>query len=70
MKHHYQPGDRVFVNFAGIEHNSGEVVATHQHSGYVLCRITIDPEADYGSIGPRLDPEPTVCVLETAIKPA
>lgn len=31
------------------------------------ARKHLDPEMDYGAVGEHLDPEPTVCVRETAI---
>jgi hypothetical protein len=62
----FKPGEDVIVNFAGHE-TPGEVIAVQKNSGFVLCRIHIDPELDYGEIGARLDPEPTVCVRESNI---
>lgn len=57
----FQRGQDVEVEFAGQTHR-GEVL---EHNGpWVLCRIILDPEWDYGSMSPRLDPSPTVCVRE------
>lgn len=61
----FRPGDDVLVQFKGNE-TPGEVVATTK-SGFVLCRIHLDPEMDYGTVGEHLDPEPTVCVRENSI---
>jgi hypothetical protein len=62
----FNAGEDVMVDFAGIEHQ-GEVI--NQRSGYVMVRIILsDPAWDYGSIGARLDPEPTVCVKETHVR--
>lgn len=48
----------MIVDVKGREH-PGEVL--EQRSGYVMCRIIIDPLWDYGRTT-WLDPEPTVCV--------
>lgn len=63
----YGKGDDVIVEFGGLEHQ-GEVIS--HSAGYVMVRILADPAADYGSITPRLDPEPTVCVKDTKVRHA
>lgn len=64
----YRRGDRVLVDFMG-ELCDGEVL--RHSSGYVMAIVTIpDVEVDFGSITPRLDPQPTVCVPETRVQPA
>jgi hypothetical protein len=63
----FKQGDDVVVDFAGIKHQ-GEVI--EQRSGYVMVRIIADPSWDYGSIGARLDPQPTVCVKENHVQHA
>lgn len=62
----FQPGDDVIVDLKGRDH-SGEVL--EQRSGYVLCRIIIDPLWDYGRTT-WLDPEPTVCVPLSRVRHA
>jgi hypothetical protein len=63
----FNAGDDVVVDFAGIEHQ-GEVIE-QRRSGYVMVRIILaDPSWVYGSIGARLDPEPTVCVKLTNVR--
>jgi len=59
----FNPGDDVIVNFQGAE-CPGEVVLVYRSSGFILTRIHIDPEIDFGGVSPRLDPEPLVCVRE------
>lgn len=61
----FRRGDDVLVDFAGVEHR-GEVIS--QNSGYVMARIVTDPDGDYGDIGARLDPEPTVCVKASRVR--
>ena len=60
-----KPGDDVIVDFDGTE-SPGEVINTA--SGYVLCRIAIDPEGDYGKISASLAPYSHVCVKETDVR--
>jgi hypothetical protein len=62
----FKPGDDVIVKMKAREHH-GEVI--EQRSGYVMCRIQIDPQWDYGSTT-WLDPEPTVCVPEKRVRHA
>jgi len=61
----YLPGQDVIVHFKSLDHHA-EVVE-QRSCGYVLCRIQIDPEWDYGRTT-WLDPEPTVCVRESDIR--
>lgn len=61
----FEPGEDVIVDFGGLDHR-GEVIS-HQR-GYVLVKILADPEADYGSITARLDPQPTVGVKESKVR--
>jgi len=63
----FDVGDDVVVDFGGIDHQ-GEVV--EHRGGYVMVKILADPTADYGSITPRLDPEPTVCVKQSKVRHA
>lgn len=53
--------------FDGNE-SPGEVINVSGKSGYVMCRIAIDPEGDYGSISPRLSPHSVVCVKDTDVR--
>ena len=63
----FEAGQDVIVDFRGLEHQ-GCVI---RHSGgYVMVRIAADPAADYGHIGERLDPQPTVCVKENKVRHA
>ena len=64
----YRPGDDVVVTFQGIEMR-GTVISQGPASGYVMATvINPDPEADMGSITPRFDPEPTVCVPASDVR--
>lgn len=63
----FHPGDDVVVAFEGIEH-AAEVIGTSVHSGYVMCRIAVDPLGDYGSISARLSPQSIVCVQPGAVR--
>lgn len=64
----YDPGTEVMVDFCGREH-VGEVI--RESNGWVMCRIVVDdPQWDYGSIGPRLDPISTVCVPHSRVRHA
>jgi hypothetical protein len=53
-------GDDVWVEFDGAEW-PGEVLRV-ESSGYVLCRIHVDPEWDFGRASSRVMPEQTVAV--------
>ena len=63
----FEPGDDVFVEFCGIE-LPGEVVSAYRSSGFVLTKIHIDPDFDYGSVSERLDPESFVCVRVAKVR--
>jgi hypothetical protein len=63
----FQPGDDVIIDFKGV-HVPGEVM--RQSNGWVMAVVAIDPEADWGSEGPRLDPRSTICVPANRVKPA
>lgn len=65
----YKVGDDVTVEFKG-HRTAGEVVDIYKSSGYILCRIHIDPNWDYGELSEDLDPEPFVCIRENRVKPA
>lgn len=65
----YKVGDDVIVEFKG-HRTTGEVVETYKTSGYILCRIHIDPMWDYGETSADLDPEPFVCIRENRVHPA
>jgi hypothetical protein len=60
-------GDDVVVDFDGNECR-GEVVRA-EPSGYVLTRILVDPDADYGSISARLAPISYAMVRRDEIRP-
>ena len=38
--------------------------------GWVMALVHIDPETDWGQVGPQLDPRSTVCVPEKRVKHA
>lgn len=60
----FKAGDPVIVEFQDVE-CQGEVIS---HSGgYVMARVTIDVEIDFGMITPRMDPQPIVCVPESRV---
>lgn len=64
----YQPGDDVIVEFDGVQMR-GEVISQGPASGYVMAVvINPDPELDVGSITPRFDPQPTVCVPASKVE--
>lgn len=64
----FQPGDAVIVKFQGID-CSGEVITQSSITGYVMVHVTIpDVEVDFGSIGPWMDPQPTVCVPQSRVR--
>lgn len=52
------------VTLKGRDHPA-EII--ERRNGYVLCRIHIDPEWDYGTTT-WLDPEPTICVRDTQVR--
>ena len=58
----------MIVEFQGID-CEGVVIRQSSTTGFVMARIGIpDVEVDFGSIGPRLDPQPTVCVPESKVR--
>ena len=61
----FEPGQDVMVDVFGIEHQ-GEVLS--QSRGWVVCLIATDPLADYGKVGPKLDPRTTVCVPDVRVR--
>lgn len=63
----WHPGDDVIVKFDGGKFH-GEVLKV-ETSGYVLCKIHIDPEWDFGRVGPMLAPESIVAVRIGNLRP-
>lgn len=64
----FKPGDAVVVEFQAVE-CEGVVIRQSHITGFVMARIAIpDVEVDFGSISPRMDPQPTVCVPESKVK--
>ena len=63
----YQPGDDVIIDFKGVN-VPGEVI--HESHGWVMALVDIDPEADWGSQGPQLDPQSTICVPDKRVRHA
>jgi hypothetical protein len=65
----FKPGDPVIVSFDGQD-CVGEVIL-HSHTGFVMAQVNLpDPEMDFGKISSQLDPQPTLCVRETHVRPA
>ena len=62
----FSPGDDVIVDFKGVD-VPGEVI--HESHGWVMALVDIDPETDWGSEGPRLDPRSTICVQVSHVRP-
>ena len=62
-----KPGDTVTITFDNEDHPGAIESVSH---GWVIARMTIDPELDYGSGTERLDPQQTVCVRDTHIRKA
>jgi hypothetical protein len=61
----FHPGDDVIIDFKGVD-VAGEVI---RHSnGWVMAIVAIDPETDWGSEGPRLDPRSTICVPDGRVR--
>ena len=60
------PGQDVTVTYQGLDH-PGEII--QHHHGWILARIAIDPEADYGSITARLTPHTLVMVRQEHVNP-
>ena len=63
----FKSGDDVIVTFDGNE-SPGEVITVSAVTGYILCRILSDPEADYGSLNEMFPHMPTVCVREKDLR--
>lgn len=55
----FKPGDDVWVHFEDSEW-PGEVLKAE--GGYVMCRVHVDPEWDFGRSSARIMPEQTVAV--------
>jgi hypothetical protein len=65
----FKPGDDVIVeDFKGVIGIRAEVI--HESHGWVMAVADLDPEADWGSEGPRLDPRSTICVPVSRVRPA
>ena len=64
----YAEGDAVIVEFQGVE-CEGIVIRQSSLSGFVMARISIDGEVDFGPITPRMDPQSVVCVPEGKVRP-
>lgn len=60
------PGDDVVVDFDGAEF-PGEILKVEQ-SGYVLCRVHVDPMWDFGSASSRVMPEQVVAVRRGRVR--
>jgi hypothetical protein len=63
------PGDDVLVDLAGDdEWWPGEVLKV-ETSGFVLCRVHVDPAWDFGGSSSRVMPEQTVAVRRNYVRP-
>ena len=65
----FSSGDAVIVEFDGVD-CTGPVIRQSSITGFVMARIVIDGEVDFGSITPRLDPQSVVCVPESRVRAA
>ena len=63
----FSEGDDIIIDFNGVE-VPGEVI--RESNGWVMALVHIDPETDWGQVGPQLDPRSTVCVPEKRVKHA
>ena len=63
----FSEGDDIIIDFKGVE-GPGEVI--RESNGWVMALVHIDPETDWGQVGPQLDPRSTVCVPEKRVKHA
>ena len=63
----FSEGDDIIIDFKGVE-VPGEVI--RESNGWVMAVVHIDPETDWGRVGPELDPRSTVCVPEKRVKHA
>lgn len=61
----FKPGDDVWVDFEGNEW-PGEVLKVD--GGYVMCRVLLDPEWDFGRASARVMPEQTVAVQHRGVR--
>jgi hypothetical protein len=61
-----KPGDDVWVEFEGNDWPG--TVEKIEGSGYVRCRIHVDPEWDFGCASARFMSEQTVAVRATHIR--
>lgn len=62
----FEPGQDVVVTLDGVEH-PGEVIEASK--GWVLTKVSIDMENDYGSLSDRLDPQSLFMVRDTNVRP-
>ena len=63
----FSPNDLVIVDFQGVE-CEGIVIRQSSVTGFVMARIVVDGEVDFGSITPRMDPRSVVCVPELRVR--
>ena len=63
----FSEGDDVVIDFKGVL-VPGEVI--RESNGWVMALVHIDPETDWGQVGPQLAPHSTVCVPEKRVKHA
>ena len=63
----FSEGDDIIIDFKGVL-VPGEVI--RESNGWVMALVHIDPETDWGQVGPQLDPRSTVCVPEKRVKHA
>ena len=63
----FSEGDDIIIDFKGVQ-VPGEVI--RESTGWVMALVHIDPETDWGQVGPQLDPRSTVCVPEKRVKHA
>ncbi len=63
----FSEGDDIVIDFKGVL-VPGEVI--RESNGWVMALVHIDPETDWGQVGPQLDPRSTVCVPEKRVKHA
>ena len=64
----FSVGDAVVVTFQGVECD-GVVIRQSSITGFVMARIVVDGEMDFGSITPDMDPRSVVCVPEMRVRP-
>lgn len=61
----FGPGEDVIVSFDGGEW-PGEIERVN--SGWVIARIMIDPEWDFGKLSPNISPIMTVAVRDKYVR--